>query len=285
MTHAGAVASSGARPEFDLTGRVILVTGASGQIGREVADAYASYGAAVVLSDVHDRAVMARHAQELSERHDGAAALGLELDVTSDASVERAFGAVDERFGRIDVLVNNAAIDAKFDAGEVLVEPTRFENYSLELWERSVGVNLTGLLRVTQQAVRRMLVQGRGNIINVASSYGLVSPNQSLYDFDREEGQTFKPVDYVGTKSAVPNLTRYLATLYAREGIRCNAIAPHGVDNDHAAPFRRNFARLSPMGRLCRVSELRGPFVFLASDASSYMTGSLLVVDGGWTAW
>lgn len=95
----------------------------------------------------------------------------------------------------------------------------------------------------------------------------------------------FKPIDYVGTKSMIPNFTRYLATLYARDGIRCNAIVPHGVDNRHPQEFRDNFERLSPLGRMCDVKELRGPFVFLASDASSYMTGSTLVVDGGWTAW
>jgi NAD(P)-dependent dehydrogenase (short-subunit alcohol dehydrogenase family) len=205
--------------------------------------------------------------------------------VTSPESVDAAFAAIDERFGRVDVLVNNAAIDAKFDANEGLVEKSRFEQYPLELWERSVEVNLTGLMRVTQAALRSMVPAGRGNIINVTSTYGLVSPNQGLYDFGDPDGQTFKPIDYVATKSAIPNLTRYLATLYAPHGIRCNAVAPHGIDNAHGAPFRENFARLSPLGRLCDVKELRGPFVFLASDASSYMNGAVLVLDGGWTSW
>jgi NAD(P)-dependent dehydrogenase (short-subunit alcohol dehydrogenase family) len=274
-----------ARREFDLTDRVILVTGAAGQIGSEIADAFLSYGALVVLSDVFSDEEMTARAAALADRHDGARVIGLQLDVSSPDSVDQAFAVIDERFGRLDVLVNNAAIDAKFDANEGQVNPSRFENYPLELWERSVQVNLTGMLRVTQSAVRLMLRQGKGNIINVASTYGLVSPNQDLYDFGRPEGQTFKPVDYVGTKSAIPNLTRYLATLYAKDGIRCNAIAPHGVDNHHDAAFRGNFARLSPIGRLCDVQELRGPFVFLASDASSYMSGTVLVVDGGWTAW
>jgi NAD(P)-dependent dehydrogenase (short-subunit alcohol dehydrogenase family) len=272
-------------PEFDLTDRVILITGAAGQIGTEVADAYASYGATVVLTDRNEATDMEARAKTLADRHDGAAVLGLRLDVTSPDSVEQAFSQVDEHFGKLDVLVNNAAIDAKFDASQTLVEPTRFEDYPLELWEASVGVNLTGLLRVTQFAVRQMLRQGYGNIVNVASSYALVSPNQSLYDFGKPEGQTFKPVDYIGTKSSIPNLTRYLATLYGGENIRCNCIVPHGVDNDHDQSFRSNFARLSPLGRLCNVEELRGPFVLLASDASRYMTGSTLVVDGGWTAW
>ena len=144
---------------------------------------------------------------------------------------------------------------------------------------------MTGLLRITQAAVRLMLAQGQGNIINVASTYSLVAPNQALYRYPDQEGQMYKPVDYVGTKSFVPNFSRYLATLYAGDGIRANTIVPHGVDNEHDDAFERNFARYSPSGRMCNVSELRGPFVFLASEASSYMTGSTLVIDGGWTSW
>ncbi|MDA8291659.1 MAG: SDR family oxidoreductase [Actinomycetota bacterium] len=271
--------------EFDLAGRVVLVTGAAGQVGTEAADAFASYGASVVVTDVGGRARLAERARVLEERHPGASALGVELDVTSDLSVQSAVDEVVARFGRLDVLVNNAAIDAKFDASLELVEPARFESYPLELWERSVAVNLTGLLRVTQAALRVMLRQGRGNVVNVGSSYGLVSPNQDIYDGGPGEPRRYKPVDYVGTKSAVANLTRYLATLYAREGIRVNCLVPHAVDNDHREEFRRRLEARSPMGRMCRVDELRGPLVFLASDASSYMTGSTLVVDGGWTAW
>jgi NAD(P)-dependent dehydrogenase (short-subunit alcohol dehydrogenase family) len=274
-----------AGPEFDLSGRVILITGSQGQIGSEVADAFVAYGASVVLSDIDESTVMRDAAAALAARYEDSTVLGLQLDVTSEDSVGTAFATIDSELGRLDVLVNNAAIDAKFDAGRALVNPARFENYPLDLWGRSVEVNLTGLLRVTQWAIRKMLTQGGGNIINVASSYGIVSPNQSLYDFGSPSGQTYKPVDYVGTKAAIPNLTRYLATLYGSDNIRCNCIVPHGVDNNHDEPFRRNFEELSPMKRLCRVEELRGPFVFLASDASKYMTGAALVVDGGWTAW
>ncbi len=270
--------------EFDLTERVILVTGAAGQIGTEICDAFASYGASVVISDVHDASILAARAEALEMRYPGTTALGVSLNVASEESVVNAFFSVEKKFGRIDVLVNNAAIDAKFDAGEGKVEPSRFEDYPLDLWEQSVSVNLTGLLRVTQHAVRWMLRLGGGNIINVASSYALTSPNQTLYEFG-DGVDRYKPIDYVGSKSAIPNITRYLATLYARQGIRCNSIEPHGIDNAHDAPFRTNFAGLSPIGRMCRVDELRGPFVFLASDASSYMTGAALVIDGGWTAW
>ncbi|HVC25838.1 MAG TPA: SDR family oxidoreductase [Acidimicrobiales bacterium] len=271
--------------EFDLGGKVVLLTGARGQIGSEAADAFAAHGAFVVVTDIGDAARLEDQARDLRARHAGARAIGVELDVTSADSVAAAFAVVAEEFGRVDVLVNNAAIDAKFDASVGAIEPARFESYPLELWERSVAVNLTGLMRVTQAALQVMLPQGSGNIVNVGSSYGVVSPNQALYETDRVHERRYKPVDYVGTKSAIANLTRYWATLYAREGIRCNCLVPHGIDNAHDERFRQNFASLSPIGRMCAVEELRGPFVFLASDASSYMTGSVLVVDGGWTAW
>ena len=129
-----------------------------------------------------------------------------------------------------------------------------------------------------------MLKQGYGNIINVASTYSLVSPNQKLYDFGDGTIQ-YKPVDYIVTKSFIPNFTKYLATFYASDNIRCNAIAPHGIFNDHDEKFLQNFAALSPIGRMADKKEMTGPFTFLASDASSYMTGTTLVVDGGWTAW
>lgn len=277
--------STPARPEFDLTGHIILVTGAAGLIGREVCDAFAAYGAAVILTDRVPEPALQDLATHICERNPSSHVLPVRADVTSDDSVNALMVAAEKTFGCIDVLVNLAAIDAKFDDRVSVVEPSRFENFPLDAWQRSVDVNCTGLIRVTRAVVRSMLRKGSGNIINVASTYSLVAPNQALYRYPGEEAQKFKPVDYVATKSMVPNFTRYLATLYAREGIRANTIVPHGVNNAHPQKFRDNFARLSPLGRLCGVEELRGPFVFLASPASSYMTGATLVVDGGWTAW
>jgi NAD(P)-dependent dehydrogenase (short-subunit alcohol dehydrogenase family) len=269
--------------EFDLRGKVILVTGAAGLIGREICDAFAAYGADLVVTDRGADAVAIQTAALRNAA--GVRAVGVAADVTSSDDVAELFTIVEHEFGRLDVLVNLAAIDAKFDAAVSAVNPTRFENFPLELWEKSVAVNATGLVRVTQAAARMMLARRAGNIINVASTYSVVAPNQDLYRYPGEASQTYKPVDYVGTKSMVPNFTRYLATLYGRDGIRANCVVPHGVANDHPEKFRQNFARLSPLGRMCRPDELRGPFVFLASDASSYMTGATLVVDGGWTAW
>jgi NAD(P)-dependent dehydrogenase (short-subunit alcohol dehydrogenase family) len=207
------------------------------------------------------------------------------LDVTDDSSIQTCLDAALQKFGRVDVLVNNAAIDAKFDAiNKDHILSNRFEEYPVDVLRKSLEVNMLGLIRVSQFFCRQMLKQKQGNIINVASSYSLVAPNQNLYDFGEEE-KLLKPVDYVATKSFIPNFTRYLATLYAQENIRCNAIAPHGIFNGHDEKFLNNFAKLSPMGRMCAPSEINGAFLFLASDASSYITGSTMVLDGGWTAW
>jgi NAD(P)-dependent dehydrogenase (short-subunit alcohol dehydrogenase family) len=129
-----------------------------------------------------------------------------------------------------------------------------------------------------------MLNQQYGNIINVASIYSIIAPNNSLYDFG-DCDKLFKPVDYVVSKSFIPNFTRFIATLYAKDNIRCNAIAPHGIINNHETQFIQNFSKLSPMGRMCNKEELDGPFLFLSSDASSYMTGETIILDGGWSSW
>lgn len=271
--------------EFSLKGKVILVTGAGGLIGREVCDAYAAYGATVIATDNHMPEQLEAQMAILTKRYPEGNFCGVSADVTSEDSLTKLFHGIKNQYNQLDVLVNLAAIDAKFDDGQKAINLSRFEHYPLELWERSVAVNATGLIRVTQHAVRLMLSRRSGNIINVASTYSLVAPNQSLYQTDPETPTVFKPIDYVGTKSMVPNFSRYVATFYAREGIRCNTVVPHGILNQHPKAFQDNFAKLSPLGRMCELKEIRGPFVFLASNASSYMTGSTLVVDGGWTAW
>ena len=264
--------------------KVILVTGAFGLIGKEISRSYLHHQAKVVLAG-HNPADVERIHSEFAAEFEQSGFLVCELDVTQSASIDQCVDACLSKFGRLDVLVNNAAIDAKYDEeNKGKLVSSRFENYPIDLLRMSVEVNLIGAIQVAQAVCRQMLKQGGGNIINVASSYSLVSPNQQLYDFGEDE-MIFKPVDYVASKSFMPNFTRYLATLYAKDNIRCNAIAPHGIFNGHEGTFVENFAKLSPIGRMCDKSEINGPFVFLASDASSYMTGSVLVVDGGWTAW
>ena len=264
--------------------KVILVTGAFGLIGREITRGFLEHEARVIVAG-HNPGDVDRVQRELEAQFEADEFLVCPLDVTSAESIDNCLDQGLAKFGRIDVLVNNAAIDAKFDkANKEKIDSSRFENYPIELLRRSVEVNLIGAVQVAQAVCRQMLKQGGGNIINVASSYSLVSPNQQLYD-NGDGDVSFKPVDYVASKSFMPNFTRYLATFYAKDNIRCNAVAPHGIFDGHDEKFLKNFSRLSPVGRMCDKSEINGPILFLASDASSYMTGSVVVVDGGWTAW
>ncbi|MCP3932895.1 MAG: SDR family oxidoreductase [Bacteroidetes bacterium] len=269
---------------LSIVGKVVLVTGAFGLIGKEISRSFLQHKAKVILAGhnpAHVESIRTEFLADFAETE----FLVCELDVTDLQSIEQCLDSSLSKFSCLDVLVNNAAIDAKFDGeNKDKVISSRFENYPIDLLRTSVEVNLIGAIQMAQAACRQMLKQGAGNIINVASSYALVSPNQQLYDFGEDE-ITLKPVDYVASKSFMPNFTRYLATLYAKDNIRCNAVAPHGIFDGHEEKFLENFAKLSPVGRMCDKSEINGPFIFLASDASSYMTGSVLVVDGGWTAW
>lgn len=192
--------------------------------------------------------------------------------------------AVVKGFGRIDVLVNNAAIDPKFDRHAVADRQVTFEEFPLQAWNEALAVNVTGMFLCAQAVSKPMLAQGGGVVINVSSMYGMVGPDQALY---RETGAAaaFKPVTYSVTKSAVYGLTKYLATYWAGKNIRVNTLTLGGVENDQTPGFVERYAARTPLGRMAHPNEYCGALLFLASDASSYMTGSNLVVDGGWTAW
>jgi NAD(P)-dependent dehydrogenase (short-subunit alcohol dehydrogenase family) len=265
-----------------LKGKTILFTGAFGLIGKEICSHYMNEGARVAWTDIKIDDETITWLQDNFAETDF---IVVEMDITNEKQVAEGVDKIVSHLGTIDVLVNNAAIDAKFDkTGISNVNQSRFENYPIDLLRRSVEVNLTGTVIVTQAVCRQMLKQGYGNIINVASTYSVVAPNQDLYDFGQGI-QNYKPIDYIASKSFIPNFTRYIATFYAKENIRCNAVVPHGVLNNHDEAFLHNFAKLSPLQRMANRDELRGPFTLLASDESSYMTGSVLMVDGGWTAW
>lgn len=269
---------------LSIEGKVILITGAYGLIGQTISMSFLEQGAFVILADI-DSDKQKEIENKLTRLFVKDRFLFQKLDITDEKSCRNTITAIGEKFGRLDVLINNAALDAKFDKeNDRPVNPSQFENYPIHLLQESIDINLTGTILITQHVCRLMLKQGSGNIINVASTYSVVAPNQGLYDYG-DGKQKFKPVDYIASKSFIPNFTRYLATFYAQNNIRCNAIVPHGITNAHEENFVRNFAKLSPIGRMCDREELIGPFTFLASDASSYMTGSLLTVDGGWTAW
>jgi NAD(P)-dependent dehydrogenase (short-subunit alcohol dehydrogenase family) len=270
---------------FRVDGRVALVTGGAGLLGRRYCEALLESGARVVIGDL-DGGRAEGLAQELSATE----VLGTRLDVADEASVQATVAAAVERFGRLDILVNNAALTVR--GGSETLQPSDyfapFESYKRSVWDQAVAVNLTGMVLCAQACGRQMLAQGGGVIVNIASTYGVVAPDQRLYEgvtSPYAETGFNTPVSYAVTKTAVLGLTRYLATYWGRQNIRVNALTPHGVYDKHDDAFVTNFVARSPLGRMARNDEYRGALLFLVSDASSYMTGTNLIVDGGWTAW
>jgi NAD(P)-dependent dehydrogenase (short-subunit alcohol dehydrogenase family) len=270
---------------FRVDDKVALVTGGAGLLGRRYCEALLEAGGKVVIGDLDGQ-----RAESLSAELSATDSLGLRLDVADEASVQSVVDAAVERFGRLDILVNNAALTVRGGSERLRPEDyfAPFERYPRAMWDLAVSVNLTGMLLCAQAAGRQMLEQGGGVIVNIASTYGVVAPDQRLYEgvsSPYAETGFNTPVAYAVTKTAVLGLTRYLATYWARKQIRVNALTPHGVYDNHDETFVRNFVYRSPLGRMARNDEYRGALLFLVSDASSYMTGANLIVDGGWSAW
>ncbi len=271
------------RPSFDLTGKVTIVTGALGLLGKNHCRALAAPGAHVVVADVRGEACV-DFAATLSSESKGEA-LGVAVDVTSRASLEAGRDAILSKWGRIDVLINNAAINDMFESPTAAAEQSKFEHYPLELFQKSLDVNVTGMFLASQVLGTPMAEAGRGSIVNVASTYGMVGPDQSIYRRPDGTQPFWKSPAYPTTKGAVLNFTRYLAAYWGARGVRVNSLSPGGVENGQEAYFVERYSAKTMLGRMARADEMGGAIVFLASDASSYVTGANLVVDGGWTAW
>ena len=258
-------------PLFDLSGRVAVVTGGLGQLGRVYAAGLAERGMSVATFDIAS-----------GDAPEGVRAY--EIDITDRTAIEQALRGIETEWEVPHVLVNNAGLDSPPDAPVEEVGP--FEDYPEASFDAVMDVNVKGTLLCCQVVGGAMAREGRGSIVNVSSVYGLLSPVQDLYAFRRDRGETFvKPVAYSVSKSAILNLTRYLATYWARAGVRVNTLTLAGVWNDQPTEFLEAYAARVPMGRMLEASEALGAVVFLASDASSYVTGANVVVDGGWSAW
>jgi NAD(P)-dependent dehydrogenase (short-subunit alcohol dehydrogenase family) len=249
---------------FSLEDRIAIVTGGAGQLGAEIVRGLEERGARVAVFDI--------------------AAERFRVDVTIREELARATDDVVQEWGVPHVLINAAALDSPPDAPAE--EVGRFESYPERAFDRVMDVNVKGTFLSSQVVGARMAAEGRGSIVNVSSVYGMLSPVQELYEFRRRGGEEFfKPVAYSVSKSALYNLTRYLATYWAKNGVRVNTLTLAGVWNDQPREFLDAYTARMPMGRMANVSEVVGPVVFLASDASSYVTGANLVADGGWSAW
>jgi NAD(P)-dependent dehydrogenase (short-subunit alcohol dehydrogenase family) len=259
-------------PIFDVAGRVVVITGACGLIGRKIAAELNTRGTNLVLADIENT-----NPSDFAERlmRKNSRAIGRPCDVSKAKEVKTLVETTITEFGRVDVLINAH----QYKPSGFL--SAKAEDFPENLWDDIINANLKGTFLTCRDFGQIMLRQGRGSIINFASTYGIVSSNPSLY----EDNSMGNPLAYSASKGGVVMLTKYLGVYWAKRGVRVNCLTPHGVFNNHEHAFIERFNRLSPMGRLMTADEITGAVLYLASDASSYVTGANLLLDGGWTAW
>lgn len=267
------------KPQFDLSGKVALVTGATGLIGQEYCRGLSAAGAKVIVADM-DHETCKELASSLPNE-----AIAVTFDVTKKKEVEAAKAIIEEKLGPVDVLINNAAINDKFEDPHSVGELTKFENYPEEIWRKSVDVNITGVFLCCQVFGAEMAKRGKGSIINIASTYGITAPNQDLYIDEQGEQNFYKTAAYPATKGAVVMLTRFLASYWGPKGVRVNTLSPGGVENGQDPYFIKKYSDATPLKRMAHSTDYIGGAIYLASDASGYVNGHNLVIDGGWTIW
>ncbi len=265
--------------QFNLSNKVAVVTGAAGLLGRQHCLALAASGATVAVTDLE---VERANAVAVIIQETGANAIALRMDVTDEVSITAARDTLINRFGRVDILVNNAAIDSKVK-GDSVVESSRLEVFSLDRWNLEVAVGLTGAFLASRVFGTTMASSEGGVILNIASDLAVIAPDQRLYRKDGvpDDQQPVKPVTYSVVKTGLIGLTRYLASYWANHNVRVNALSPGGVFTDQNEAFVQRLANLIPMGRMAKEDEYREAVQFLCSDASRYMTGQNMVIDGG----
>jgi len=262
---------------FNLTGKVALITGGGGLLGPKHAEAIVEYGGKVILADWHED-----RAKEKAEAI-GPNATYEYIDVTNRESIQK----VVDKYEKIDILINNAAKDPKVKKGGGLTPDSRFETMTDEYWKEGIDACVNGTFLCSQIVSNKMLKNGGGVILNISSDLGVIAPDQRIY---RQEGldeqiQNVKPITYSAAKWAVVGMTKYLSVYFAKKGIRVNCLSPTGVYNNHPEDFVKKLSNIIPMGRMADIDEYKGAIVFLCSDASSYMTGENMVIDGGKTVW
>ena len=262
------------RKVFDFSNRVIVITGAAGLLGSEYADGFCQAGGNVVLADKNFEKCK-KLAAKLEKKY-GVKPLPIKLDVTNPNSIKKMVAHITKKFSKIDVLVNNAIYP---EIGKI--KKTKFEDFPLDVWKKGIDVNLTGMFLCSQQIGKIMKKQKNGVIINISSIYGIKGPDQRIYG----KTKIIKSALYATTKGAVINFTKYLASYWNRTGIRVNTLSLGGVEENQDRNFKKKYSDKTMIGRMAKKDEYVGALLFLSSDASSYLTGSNLVIDGGWSEW
>ena len=267
---------------FNLSNKVVIITGAAGQLGGEYTRALLSAGARVAAFDIWLENPKGKLDKIKSER-----LVLVKVDITKKDSVKQGLKIAISHFGNPNVLINNAAIDVPPTGSKGNTGP--FEKYPEESWDKMMEVNLKGMFLCSQVIGSHIAKTGGGSIINIASIYGILSPDQRIYEYryKGKKGETsfYKPITYSVTKSGVLNFTRWLATYWAKNKVRVNTLTLGGVFNNQDKTFLKNYSNKVPLGRMARQSDYNGAILFLASDASSYMTGANLIIDGGYSCW
>ncbi|MHA1313172.1 MAG: SDR family oxidoreductase [Candidatus Helarchaeota archaeon] len=265
---------------FDLTGKIAIVTGGLGQLGTQYTKILLEAGAKVAVFDIK---IDKLNSFYLSNKDNPNLEI-IKVDITKKKSIKDGTKNVIEKFGVPSILINNAALDTP--PGNPAAENGPFEEYPESFLDKTYAVNLKGMIFCCQVIGKIMAENQHGSIINISSIYGYISPDQRIYEYLEKDGNKFfKPISYSVTKAAVLNLTRYLATYWAGKKVRVNSLTLGGVFNNQDEEFLKGYCQRVPLGRMANEDEYNGAILFLASDASSYMTGSNLIIDGGFTAW
>lgn len=274
------------RDLFDLSGKVAVITGGAGLLGRKHAEALMEFGANCVIADVSLEQAQ-RVAEELSDRYEGTA-IADNCNITDPKAVRDLLEKILSQYGCIDILINNAANNPKFEDINSKADLTkRFETFPVESWQADIDVSLKGAFLCSQVFGTYMADHRGGVILNIASDLGVIAPDQRIYrkEGSPEEEQPTKPVTYSVAKTGLIGLTRYIATYWADKNIRCNALVPGGVYTGQDEGFYKKLTNLIPMGRMANPDEYKAAVVFLCSEASAYMTGASLIMEGGRTCW
>jgi len=272
--------------KFRLDGKVAVITGGAGFLGIKHAEAILDAGGSAALLDI-DGGRLDMASDKLASAYCKERVKGFACDITQKESVEAVFADVIDSFERVDILINNASNNPKVEGGAGTLNRSRLENFPLDVWNDDISVGLTGAFLCSQVFGSHMAKQKSGVIINISSDLGIIAPDQRLYRVDGldEDKQPVKPVTYSVVKHALLGLTKYLATYWAADSVRVNAICPGGVFNNQNDEFVKRVEELIPMRKMASSDDYKGIIVYLASEASAYMTGATVIVDGGRTIW